>query len=235
MKRILLVILAILLITVSCSKKQAPTLQLSPRNWNETNKYQISLDTAVVGTHWLIYRSISEPEPLIELQSISEIKHATAITRDSTILLFRQHNLKPIFSSKTLSTAGGLITCEIKYADNKAAIKAHLPQGDKSIDLPININTYDNDQITTLLRAVSLNPDEEKEINVVIGLSGTTIPMKIKLVGDEQVKVPAGEFGCHKYLLSFLGREVYIWYEKASPARMIKYFDSAMKMLMELL
>ncbi|MEO0074940.1 MAG: DUF3108 domain-containing protein [candidate division WOR-3 bacterium] len=235
MKQILSVVIAISLITISCSKKQAPTLQLSPHSWDETNKYQIYLDTALVGTHRLIYRSLSEPEPLIELQSISEIKHATAISRDSTILLLRQHNLKPIFSSKTLLTGGALMTSEVKYNNNKATIKAHLPHGEKSIDIPINANTYDNDQITTILRAINLNSNEEKEITVVIGLSGTTIPMKIKLVGDEKVKVPAGEFECHKYLLSFLGREVYIWYEKTSAIRMIKYFDSTMKMTMELL
>ncbi|MCX7785827.1 MAG: DUF3108 domain-containing protein [candidate division WOR-3 bacterium] len=235
MKNIICVILSALLIILNCGKKVVPAIKLSPNNWNEINKYRLLIDTINVGSYQLIYKSISEPEPVIELQSITEIKQAGIISRDSTVLLLRQNNLKPISSSKILSTSGTIITSEIKYHNNKASIKASLPQGKKSIDIPINVNTYDNDQVTTILRAINLAPNEEKEINVAIGLSGTTVPLKIKLVGEDKIKVPAGEFDCNKYTLSVVGRNIDIWYEKTDTKRMVKYYDAQANMTMELL
>ncbi|MEO0091435.1 MAG: DUF3108 domain-containing protein [candidate division WOR-3 bacterium] len=229
------IVLSTLLIILNCGKKEIPVIKLSSSNWNEINHYRVLLDTANVGSYYLIYKSISEPESVIELQSITEIKQANAISRDSTVLLLKQKNLKPISSTKALFTSGMIITSEIKYHGNKASIKAHLPQGDRSIDIPVNINTYDNDQVTSILRAIDLKPDDEKEINVVIGLSGTTVPLKIKLIGEDKVQVPAGEFDCNKYTLSVVGRNIDVWYEKSTAKRMVKYLDPQAQMIMELL
>lgn len=235
MKQSICIVLSVLIITLNCGKKEVPSIKLSAGNWNEINQYRLMIDTAIVGSYKLIYKSISEPESVIEIQAVTEIKQAASISQDSVVLLLRPNNLKPISSSKTLSTSGTIIKSEIKYHNKKASIKARLPQGEKSIDIPININTYDNDQVTTILRAIELNPNDEREINVVIGLSGTTVPLKIKLVGEDKIKVPAGEFDCNKYNLSVVGRNIDIWYEKALTKRMVKYADAQTNMIMELL
>ncbi len=233
MKQSICIVLSVLIIILNCGKKEVPSINLSACNWNEINQYRLMINNAIVGSYKLIYKSISEP--VIEIQAVTEIKQAASISQDSVVLLLRPNNLKPISSSKTLSTSGTIIKSEIKYHNKKASIKARLPQGEKSIDIPININTYDNDQVTTILRAIELNPNDEREINVVIGLSGTTVPLKIKLVGEDKIKVPAGEFDCNKYNLSVVGRNIDIWYEKALTKRMVKYADAQANMIMELL
>jgi hypothetical protein len=235
MKRSLILVLVILLITVSCPKKEMPSLKLLPSIWDETNKYQILIDTVIAGSYWLIYKSVQEPEPVIELQSITEITQVGSVSRDSTALVLRGDNLKPISSSKTILTSGMTINADIAYGKTKASVKAKLPQGDKAIYVPININTYDNDQVTTILRALELKQDEEKEINVVIGFSGTTVPVKIKLLGEEKITGPAGAFDCHKYTITVVGRMIDVWCEKADAKRMVKYFDTQASMTMELL
>ena len=233
MKRILIFVIAILLIAVSCGKKEKPSIKVSPVKWNETDKYRILVDTTPSGSYVLMYKSSAEPT--MELSAITEVTGPSGATRDSTVIVLRQDNLKPIASTKVLFMRGATMSAEIKYGKNKASIKATLPQGEKSIDVPITINSYDNDQVTTLLRAIELKEGEEKEINVVIGLSGTSIPIKIKAVGEEKVKVLAGEFECYKYEMNLVGRTIDIWYEKLAAKRMIKYFDAQANMTMELL
>jgi len=230
MKKTLL-LLSILLLIISCPKKETSTIKLSPGTWNETNKYRILIDTTVSGSYQLIYKTTDQT---IELQSITQVTQTNVTSYDSTALVLRQDNLRPISSFKTIITGGATITSDIKYTDNKASIKAKLPQGEKSIDIPINVNTYDNDQITTILRAIELKVNEEKEINIAIGLSGTTVPIKIKLLGEEKIKVPAGEFDCNKYILNVVGRTIDAWYEKTDAKRMIRYFDVQSNMAMEL-
>ncbi|MEO0076373.1 MAG: DUF3108 domain-containing protein, partial [candidate division WOR-3 bacterium] len=123
----------------------------------------------------------------------------------------------------------------INYTKSNASIKMSTPMGEKSLDLPITANHYDNDEVTTLLRAVDLKQNEEQEINVVSGLAGSVIPIKIKALGTEKLTVPAGEFECNKYQLNLVGRQLNLWYEKTDARRMIKYLDVASNMAMELL
>lgn len=236
MKSVIIIGLALMLVVVSCPKKELPALKLSPQAWNETNSYRILTDTMVNGKYQLIYNPIAaQGESKIELYSLTEIMQGNAISRDSTHLVVRVDNLRPLASDKTIFTGGAKVSSLTIYEKTKARIKAILPQGEKTADIPINANTYDNDQVTTILRAIELNPGEEKEISVVIGFSGTSVPLKIKLLGEEKATVPAGEFDCLKYTLTVVGRMIDVWYEKAGTRRMIKYFDSQASMTMELM
>ncbi len=236
MKRIIVIGLALMLIILSCPKKETPALRLSPQKWNETNTYQILTDTTVSGKYQLIYRTFEEAgEEKIELYSLTEIMQGNAVSTDSTRLVIKADDLRPLLSDKVIFTSGTSLSSVTIYGKNKAEVKAKLPQGEKSADIPININTYDNDQVTTILRAIELKPDEEKEINVVIGFSGTTVPVKIKSSGEEKIIVSAGEFDCHKYTITVVGRMIDVWYEKADAKRMVKYFDAQANMTMELM
>jgi hypothetical protein len=233
MKQILILVIGVLLIAISCAKKEVPSIKISPAKWNETDKYRILVDTTQSGSYVLIYKSGAEPT--MELCVITEITEQNSITRDSTLMILNQENLKPVSSSKVILMRGTTMSAEVKYRKNKASIKAQLPQGEKSADIPIRINTYDNDEVTTLLRAVELKPLEEKEISVVVGLSGTSIPIKIKTLGVDKTTVPSGEFLCNKYEITLAGHRIEVWYEESGMKRMIKYFDNQANMTMELL
>jgi hypothetical protein len=233
MKRIIILAIALILIAITCGKKEQPAIKVSPLKWNETNKYRILIDTTISGSYVLIYKS--DMESTMELYSITEVTGPSGLTHDSTAIVLQQNNLKPISSSKVLFTRGITLSAEIKYSKDRASVKAKMPDGEKSIDVPIGINSYDNDEITTILRAVELKPGQEKEIYVVIGLIGTSVPIKINAIGEEKATVPAGEFDCNKYTMTVVGRTIDVWYEKTAAKRMIKYFDAQTNMTMELM
>jgi hypothetical protein len=163
------------------------------------------------------------------------VKSINGESRDSSSLILHKDNLKPIKSLKIITSRGATLSSEITYTDDKAIIKAKLPSGGKSITIPIGPNSFDNDEITFLMGAIDLKAGEEKELSVVIGLSGTSIPIKIKGIGEERIKVPAGEFDCRKYEMNLVGRAIDVWYEKADSKRMIKYADTQSNMSMVLL
>jgi hypothetical protein len=237
MKGTYLLIFALALITTFCAKKkEAPSVKLSQPKWSEVSKYQIVVDTTPSGTYVLTNKSSQlGKEAIIELVAITMVKNINGESRDSSVLILHKDNLKPIKSSKTISSRGAVLSSDITYSDNKATIKAKLPSGEKSITIPIGPNSFDNDEITTLLSAIDLKAGEEKELSVVVGFSGTSIPVKIKSIGEEKIKVPAGEFDCNKYEMTLVGRTITIWYEKAEPKRMIKYSDIQSNMAMVLL
>jgi len=237
MKKALLVILGLTVLFLYCAKKkEAPGIKLSHPKWSEVNKYQIVIDTTPSGTYVLTNKtSWFGNEAIIELTAVTLVKSINGESRDSSSLILHKDNLMPIKSSKFISARGATFSSEITYTKDKASIKAKLPAGEKSITIPIGPNSFDNDEITTLLSAIELKAGEEKELNAVIGLSGTSIPIKIKGIGEEKIKVPAGEFDCRKYEMSLVGRTINIWYEKAEAKRMIKYLDVQSKMAMELM
>jgi hypothetical protein len=237
MKKALLVILGLTVLFLCCAKKkEAPSIKLSQPKWSETNKYQIVVDTTPSGTYMLTNKTSQfGNEAIIELTAVTLVKSINGDSRDSSSLILHKDNLKPIKSTKIITSRGATLSSEITYTDNKAIIKAKLPSGDKSITIPIGPNSFDNDEITFLMGAIDLKVGDEKELSVVIGLSGTSIPIKIKGIGEEKIKVPAGEFDCRKYEMNLVDRAIDVWYEKAESKRMIKYVDTQSNMAMILL
>lgn len=233
MKKVL-ILLSIVLVGVFCAKKDTRAIKLTPLKWadNEINKYQVIIAGQPSGSYRL---SIKLGQQTIELTSLTEVKFQGAETRDSTVMVLRQDNLRPVSSSKKLITRGTILNADITYSKDKASIKAITPMGEKSVDIPITINHFDNDEVTTLFRALEIKLNEEKELSVVTGLGGTSIPVKIKALAVEKITVPAGEFECNKYQMSLAGRLIDVWYEKTGMKRMVKYYDSQSNMAMELL
>ena len=237
MKKVLLVILGLIIMFLSCAKKkEAPSIKLSQPKWSMINKYQIVVDTTQSGTYFLTNKtSPLGNDTIIELTAVTLVKSINGESRDSSSLILHKDNLKPIKSLKIITSRGATLSSEIAYTDNKAIIKAKLPSGEKSITIPIGPNSFDNDEITTVIGALDIKAGEEKELSVVVGLSGTSIPVKIKSIGEEKIKVPAGEFDCNKYEMTLVGRAINVWYEKAETKRMIKYLDTQSNMAMILI
>ncbi len=237
MKRVLLLVFTLVLTIAFCAKKkERPNVKLSQPKWSEISKYQIVIDTTPSGSYMLTNKtSRLGNEAIIELTAVTTVKNINGESRDSSAMILHKDNLKPIKSLKIITARGAVLGSEITYADDKATIKAKLPSGEKSITISIGPNSYDNDEITTVLSALDLKAGEEKELSAVVGLSGTSIPVKIKNLGEEKIKVPAGEFDCNKYEMTLVGRTIDVWYEKAEAKRMIKYLDTQSNMAMELI
>ncbi len=239
MKKALAVVFGTALLAAFCTKEQAPGLKLSPPEWtdNEVTHYQVLVQGEPSGFHTLTLNlGKSDGIETIELTALTEVTAPTGEkTRDSSWLRMRRDNLRPICSMRALVAGAQTLGSEITYTKDKASIKAMTPMGDKSLDIPVGPTDFDNDQVTTLLRAVVLKPDEEMELKVVVGLGGTTVPVKVKTLGTDKVTVPAGEFECNKLQMSLAGQTLNIWYETAGQKRMVKYEAAGAALMMELM
>lgn len=238
MKRALTITVCLILFYTFCAKKPAPGLKLKAPNWldNEINHYQVIVEDKPAGSYELTIRlGQKNNDSTLELTALTYVKTLAGETKDSTLLILYRNNLKPFKTEKVLTTMGTTLSSEINYTKDNAAIKAKTPMGDKSVTLPVGINHYDNDEITTLLRAIDLKLNEEIELGVVVGLGGTSVPVKVKSLAFETITVPAGEFDCNKYQMSLAGRTIVVWYEKGGRKRLVKYSDPQSNMKMELM
>lgn len=237
MKKVRFLLFGLIILMTFCTKKEGVGLRLSAPQWvdNEMNKYQITVAGMPLGSYVLTIKlgQIGADET-IEITALTFVTGPGGETRDSSWMVLRRDDLKPIKSTKILVTQGAMLKSEIAYTKDKASLKATLPMGEKSLDIPIGVNHFDNEQVTTLLRAIDLGPTEEKELNVVVGLGGTSVPLKVKAMGEEKITVPAGEIACNKYQMTVAGRPIDTWYEKTGMKRMVKYFDTNANMVMEL-
>lgn len=237
-KNLLAISLLLVAISIFCAKKEKAGLKLLALNWtdNEICQYQVLIAGQMSGTYKTTIKLAKIDEvPVVELNAVTDIKSVVGEAQDIATVTFRQDNFQPLSANREMTSKGTKYCSTINYTKDKASIKMSTPMGEKSLDLPITANHYDNDEVTTLLRAVDLKQNEEKEINVISGLAGSAIPIKIKALGTEKLVVPAGEFECNKYQLNLVGRQLNIWYEKTDARRMIKYLDVASNMAMELL
>lgn len=240
MKKTLLVICCLFIVFsgIFCAKKTPVSIKFTSINWadNELCQYQVVIAQQVVGTYTTTIKLNKMDEvSVVEVNAVTDVKIANEQSRDIATVVFRQDNFQPISATREITSQGAKYSSIIKYSKDKALIKISTPAGEKSVDVPITANHFDNDEVTTLLRAVDLKQDENKEISVVTGLGGTAIPVKIKSLGLEKITVPAGEFECNKYEMNLVNRTVELWYEKAGARRMIKYFDVASDMAMHLM
>lgn len=237
MKKALFLFFGLIIIVTSCTKKEGLGLRLSAPPWvdNEVNKYHIMIAGMPIGSYVLTIKlGRLGADETIEVTALSCVTGSGGETRDSSWMVLRRDDLKPIRCTKTLVTQGTMLKSEISYTKDKASIKATLPMGEKSLDIPIGVTHFDNEQVTTLLRAIDLGPAEEKELNIVVGLGGTSVPVKIKAMGEEKITVPAGEIACNKFQMTVAGRPIDVWYEKTGMKRMVRYSDANANMVMEL-
>ncbi|MEO0076646.1 MAG: hypothetical protein ABIK19_03140, partial [candidate division WOR-3 bacterium] len=159
MKKILLAVVLLLLASLCCAKKEKPGLKLIALNWadNEVCQYQVLIADQVSGTYKTIIKLAKIDEvPVIELNAITDVKSVVGEAQDIATVTFRRDNLQPISANREMTSKGTKYSSTINYTKSNASIKMSTPMGEKSLDLPITANHYDNDEVTTLLRAVDL-------------------------------------------------------------------------------
>ncbi len=121
------------------------------------------------------------------------------------------------------------------YTLKSVSIKLKAPMGEKSTEIPLSENSFDNEIITMLLRNIPFEQGYTAEITSVVPLSAVSVPINISVMEKEKVNVLAGEFETRRINLKFAGREINIWYDEKSPRKMVKYEDTQTGLLMVLL
>lgn len=225
MKIASIAIVALLLSLLACAKKEEGKLSLRKPQWadGEVTNYELSVGGDSVGT--LTY-TIRETETDGEKSYEVEVLTAKEGTTDHSVVTIKRDGLKPIREARTLEMQSGKYIIFANYSSDKVSIEAETPQGQKSTDLPIPENAFDNEVITMVLRAIPFKEGFKASLTSVAPISAVTVPIDVEVLGSEKITVAAGDFDCQKIKMKLAGREISLWYEKDAPRRMIKYEDA---------
>ena len=98
---------------------------------------------------------------------------------------------------------------EATYLPGQAELKTPGKDTVKKVD--VSGVVYDNEEAMQLIRRLPLASDYKTTLRIFSSLGGgTIIPLGVKVVGEEKVKVPAGEFDCYKVELSPVNQTFYL-------------------------
>lgn len=169
-----------------------------------------------VGTGiWMIRRT----EAVYEL-------HATFVlgeVKDEIFLSMRASDLKPLRGKRALSGTANDFTLDTTYTDGRLHISAQTKDGEKSANLRVSADAYDNDQLLVILRALPYRDNYVARFTTVVPANGSQITTKLKVLGREMVETPAGTFEAYQVELNFVSTKQWVWYAVEAPHYMVKY------------
>lgn len=221
-----------------CPKPAAPVgLKLDPPAWaeQEIDQYAVIVADDTVGTHLVqVRRTEFEGVPALNLVIETMVAAGGTDSHDSAWTMLRLDNLRPIRSVRSIANTDFKLSVDVSYSDDSARALAMTPNGPQRTGIPLEPLDYDNDQLTTLIRALPLTAAEPVAFNTVIGVGGTKVPAEVTLIGNETVTVAAGTFDCRHVRLAIAGQSIDIWYETAGLRRMVSYAAPVADLRMEL-
>lgn len=228
---------AVLILALAGCPKTGVEPRLDPPDWAKTEISQYRIVTAgdTVGDHIIqLHRVEHDGGPALSITSETMAGAAGQETHDSAWVLVWLPDLRPIHSARRISNPEMDMAFELVYGHEQVRTTALSPSGPKDLVLPVGPLDFDNEQVTTLIRALPLAPGEPFEFNVIIGAVGMKVPAELALVGIESVEVPVGAFECRRVRLTIAGQNVDIWYELAGPRRLVRYEAPVAELVMEL-
>lgn len=171
---------------------------------------------------------------VLVIQSIPDNKKYT------TTMMLDSVTLKPILIKIENETG---VFFEAKYRANMAVINLTSPMKTiKNKKLYVTNITYDQRSLFWLLRGYPFGSPKEFEIDLVMPL-GNRCSMKVRYLGEEEIKVPAGKFTAYKLevepdaVLPFFSEKlkIHFWYSKEKAPRFLKYSYPAKNVTAELI
>ena len=158
---------------------------------------------------------------------LTEDSQIATVVQQHTEVRFTE-NFVMLSAKQTGKQAGKDVKIDVAYAGGRAKGTAATPQppaGDvKStiIDAEVPAGAVDDNLITTLLPAMKFSAGAKIPVNVFQSGKGTTITMTLSVIGEEEVKVPAGTFATWKVEMAGGEQPSTLYVEKAAPHRLVK-------------
>ena len=226
----------VVLIALAC--RTAPPPGVAALDWPATEKcvYSLAVDSAPVGVYSVAIRSLDTlGHAALEIASLTVLQTPAGLASDSAVVLARRAGLAPLRSRRTVSAPSGTARASVTWAGGRAAMLVEKPEETLSVSLRVDRRTFDNDQLTTLLRVLDVPPETTVALQALSGMATIAIPVRVQSLPDERAVVPAGDFLCRRLRMTVLGRDIDLWYEPAGTRRMVRYLDSSARLVMELL
>jgi hypothetical protein len=216
-------------------------VEVPPLPEGEVEEYSVLVGDEEIGTYAMTTRRGGFRETSAwRFDLVSRTRQGAIETVDSSAVFVTRDSMKPISSFRFIRTGNALVTTAANYSPGSVAIATYSEQEQKERMLPTNAVTYDEDELTSLGRAIQIpTTGRPADIQVVSPMGppfgGAVTDGKIGAGSDERVTVPAGTFDCYKLILNVGPNVIVLWYEKAGSHRMVRYATSGGSMTMELL
>ena len=129
----------------------------------------------------------------------------SATTQQASRVEVEAETFKPLHGWWKVDLIGAV---EVAYAAGQAELRTPGKDGVKKVDLTGVV--YDNEEAAQLIRRLPLGAGYQTTLRIFSGLGGgNIIPIRVKVVGEEKLKVPAGEFDCYKVEFSPVNQTFY--------------------------
>jgi len=220
MKRLLLLFALILIVLIlpSCGNSAQPfALSAAPWGDGEVSSYDVlGKDGALAGSATWQWHKTSEGWTQSYELDLSGRQDRGEVVMGADLL--------PISSWRELSGT----RFETTYAADSVTIETTAPAGKVTTkELKRPADAVDNDQSLQLQRALSLAEGYVTRYTDVIPTTGLTAPVRLSVVGTEEVTVPAGTFPAWRVVMDFGSGQHDGWYAQAAPYLLIKYRNRA--------
>jgi len=128
-----------------------------------------------------------------------------ATTQQASRVEVEAETFKPIHGWWKVDVMG---ETEVAYSAGHAELRTVGKNGVKKVELTGVV--YDNEEAAQLIRRLPLGSGYKTTLRIFSSLGGGNIvPIGVKVVGEEKVMVPAGEFDCYKVELSPVNQTFY--------------------------
>ena len=141
---------------------------------------------------------------------------------DVISVLVESQTLKPVSSTRTITSAASKEELSTRYANGVAIIK----QGDKQSGLSVPEHAYDNDTSLFLWRTLRFEPGYQAGYVAIITNRRSRQNVAVKVIGRETVSVPAGEFQTWRVEIDAAGSRQTAWYADAATRPLVRYDNS---------
>lgn len=233
------------MIAAGCGTKDLDaTLSLKPPPiaGHEVCRYRILSPAGPAGSYVTDVRTDQQNgTPVYLLGLVTRTLAGNIETTDSSCLVLRQPDLRPLVTYRFVRTGGALVvTTAAKYGEEAVAVSTWTHTGQEFQKfLPTGPGFFDTDQLTFLGRALRPEPDQPVRVSVVEPMGppagGSVRAGEFRALGTEAVNVPAGRFDCRKLGLTIGETEIELWYERAGANRLVRYNSVATGISLELL
>jgi hypothetical protein len=191
-------------------------------------------------TQWTVKEVSRDGQTTVRVEEQGKgIRGTTTPTMWTIRMLLDQSSKETRFSSRreVRDLSGHLLTVqerELDYTAGTGRITTSDPRTGKteSRDLSLALDAVGIETLAIRLRALPGQPGQQMRFELVT-FSGKEVEMLAKIVGREQVRVPAGSFECYKVELSLTGvvgfiaglvmPSMYMWHTVAAPHIWVKY------------
>jgi hypothetical protein len=141
---------------------------------------------------------------------------------DDTSVIVDSQTLKPISSTRTITSPASKEELSVSYTSAGALIK----QNDKQSGLSVPEHAYDNDTSLFLWRTLRFEAGYEAAYVTIITNRRSRQIVDVKVLGREAVSVPAGDFQAWRLEINAGSAKQTAWYADTQTRPLVKYDNS---------